>query len=405
MGMTSPAASTPSAQELRRALTRGADRCVKCGLCLPECPTYGLSGDEAESPRGRIALIEALARGQLDAGPRLDHHLDSCLLCRRCERVCPSEVRYGELMDQARTLTRGKRPAWLRLTAELLVRPRLAGPALRLGRFGPQGDHLAGRFTALARAGDRTAPPRPGLYPAIGRPRGRVALFLGCVGRFSQAEALHDTLRLLRHIGFAVTIPHAQTCCGALHAHLGDAERSKALAERNDHAFRHGADTVVSIATGCGAHLADDPAYADTLGPRHLDINQFLARQPLGGFAWAPLEARVLVHTPCSQVNVLRGEHDVARLLAVIPGLDARPLPGNTRCCGSAGSYLLNHPETANQLRAPKVEAAMTGGADWLATSNVGCALHLADGLGRQGGRVRVVHPVQLLARQLSRPR
>jgi glycolate oxidase iron-sulfur subunit len=394
------AAHPPAAQELLRTLALEADRCVKCGLCLPECPTYRLTQDEAESPRGRIALIEGLAAGQIAAGTRVDRHLDNCLLCRRCERVCPSGVKYGELMDRARTLTRGERPAWLKLTAELLVRPTAVGPLLQLGRLAPRGGHLPGRFAALARAGDRATPPRPGSYAATGERRGRVGLFLGCVGRFSQARALHDALGLLRALGFDVEIPAQQTCCGALHAHLGEAERSRVLAERNNQAFDADLDAVVSIATGCGAHLADDPAYRHGLAERHLDLNTFLARLPLEDFRWEALPGRVLVHTPCSQVNALRSDGDVVRLLDLIPRLETAPLAGNTVCCGSAGSYLLSHPQTAERLREPKVEAAVAAAPDWLVTSNVGCALHLIEGLRAAGHPVPVLHPVQLLARQ-----
>ena len=400
MAMNDVETSPRAQQELALDLRREADRCVKCGLCLPECPTYRLTLDEAESPRGRIALIDGVASGSLRPNRRFDQHLDNCLLCRRCERVCPSGVRYGALMDQARTLTRQRRPGWLRWTAEVLVRPVALRPLLQVGRLTPRGNHLAGRFAALARAGDRRAPPKPGSYPPAAVRRGRVGLFLGCVGRFTQAETLHAAIRLLQRLGYEVVVPADQGCCGALHAHLGDAARAAALAQENCSAFELGLDVIVSVATGCGAQLADAPEYRGRLPSPHLDINAFLAEQPLGELSWRPLPERVLVHTPCSQLNVLRSADSVGRILRHIPLLEIEDLPDNDACCGAAGSYLLSHPDTARRLREPKLAAAVRSTPHWLVTSNPGCALHLADGLRAAGRPLPVVHPVQLLERQ-----
>lgn len=386
-------------------LTREADRCVKCGLCLPHCPTYQITQDESESPRGRIALIEALAAGHLAPNSRLDAHLDSCLMCRRCERVCPSGVNYGALMDQARRSTRHLRPRWLRILAALLSRPAVFGPLLRLGRMAPLSTaNRVGQLTVLARVSDRQTPPPPGVFPALQARRGRVGLFLGCAGRFSQAAALHDSLRLLRLLGFEVTIPRAQVCCGALHAHLGDAEQAEAFARRNRTAFDCGLDAIISIATGCGAHLATDPRAAGLLPAPHQDINAFVAAQPLSRLRWRPLAAKIAIHTPCSQLNTLRSAHAVQSMLTVIPGIDLVELPDNARCCGAAGRYLFSHPATATYLKDLKIASLNQSKADYALTSNPGCALHFKTGLAAANSALRVLHPVQLLMQQCVVP-
>lgn len=387
-------------------LTNEADRCVKCGLCLPHCPTYQITQDESESPRGRIALIEGLAAGLLAPNARLDAHLDSCLLCRRCERVCPSGVHYGRLMDQARRTTKHRRPRWLRLLADLISRPTVFGALLRLGRTAPL--HAANRFgqlIAMAHASDRQAPPAPGVYPPFRPARGRVGLFLGCAGRFSQAAALHDSLRLLRLLGFEVTIPSAQGCCGALHAHLGDAEQATACAQRNGGAFASGLDAIISIATGCGAHLADDPFAASCLPAPHRDINEFLAAQPLTRLRWQPLAAKIVIHTPCSQLNTLRSEQTVRSILGIIPDTELVELPDNARCCGAAGSYLFSHPDTATRLGDLKIASLIQSQADYAVTSNPGCALHFKTGLASAHSALAVLHPVQLLRQQCAETR
>lgn len=249
----------------------------------------------------------------------------------------------------------------------------------------------------MARASDRQAPPAPGSYPPVGPIRGRVGLFLGCAGRFSQAATLQDSLRLLRLLGIEVVIPPTQGCCGALHAHLGDAEQAKVFAQRNAAAFDRGLDAIISIATGCGAHLAKDPLAARLLPAPHRDINEFLAAQPLERLRWAPLRGKIAIHTPCSQLNTLRSEDTVRSVLAVIPEIAFVELPDNTRCCGAAGSYLFSHAETATRLRNLKIATLIQSHADYAVTSNPGCALHLKSGLVATGSVLPVLHPVQLL--------
>jgi len=397
-----------------------ADRCVLCGLCLPHCPTYRKTGDENASPRGRVVLMRALASGALPVSERLVSHLSLCLGCRACERVCPSGVRYGQLIEAGRALVRTRQPAaWLtRIGLGLSARPRLLeviGAVLRLyQRSGLQRlVHTSGvlhllhvqRLEALL----PTLPARlPGQasHPAQGTRRGRVALFLGCMARVLDADTLAAAIRLLTRLGFDIVIPQNQTCCGALQREAGQAEQAQVLARHNLTAFRAaGVDTVITVASGCGAVLADSMQKEDTSMERRvriLDIHQFLTDVALPeSLMLAPLPLTVAVQDACSLRNAMRAEQTVYALLARIPATRIVPLAENHLCCGGAGAYPLRQPAMADLLRADKLVHLQQLQPAMLATANLGCALHLRAGLRAQGLNIEVVHPLVLFERQL----
>ncbi len=379
------------------------DRCVKCGMCLPECPTYRLTTDENESPRGRLALIEGWVDGRLPADDRLKAHLDTCLTCRRCERVCPSQVRYGLIIDQARANMRQfsstlldalvRKPNYLRVGTKF-------AQALPLATSTPFGKlHLMHQMAhALPSA---VAPPAPGEYPTpTTQARGRVGLFLGCATSVQQTRALYAALRLLQYTGYTVIISGNATCCGAMAQHHGDTKTVKRLADTNRQAFDKSLDAVVSIASGCGTHL-------DGLNPGlpapHYDICDFLlTKDHLNTRHFKPFPHKVLLHTPCTVENLYRGAHWAGNLLAMIPELVIESIGEPGQCCGSAGDYMFRHRETAIHLRQPILEYIKSSNADTLLTSNIGCALHIAQGLMEQGRRIDVLHPIEILYRQLK---
>lgn len=375
-----------------------ADLCVKCGLCLPHCPTYQLRQHEADGPRGRIALSQALLTGALPASPALTAHLDGCLSCRACESACPAHVPYGRVLDTARAaLATPQRTRLTRALSMVLDSTLLRGVARLLLRL----------LTLLPDTGKR-APHWLRARPVVSRwravkapPVGRVALFTGCVGDIAERAVLNDAVRLFRAAGVDVAIPPAQGCCGALQQHGGLPAAAASRAARNAAAFA-ACDTVVALASGCGAALRDLGRDGDAaLAPKVKDLCATLAAALNAHpprFAARPL--RVGIHTACTQATVFAGRHAVRQLLARIPEIALVDLAPTSGCCGAAGTAFITQPEQAEQLLQPKLDAAAH--VDVVVSANIGCSLHLLAGLRGRGLRVPVLHPVSLLAQALA---
>ncbi len=390
-----------------------------CGLCLPHCPTYRASHSEAESPRGRISLILALARGELQADAALASHLNSCLACRACEAMCPSEVRYGRLIVAGRALLRTERPVSKRpQTPSLLGKDNLAGRALRGAMRAYRasglkpvasrilGDSSFGRLNRLVPDAGRSGP-LPDFSPARGQPRGQVVLFAGCTGKVLEPETLEAAVHLLNRVGYDVHVPKASMCCGALDLHAGDTGGAEGAMRRTAGLLaKYDADAVIGIASGCTGVLAEFENWigpeAERLRGRVHEITAFLAAELFQGLRAATPEGPVAVHEPCSQRNVLHGAGDTGRFLERL-GISSPPLPGNDQCCGAAGEYMLTHPETADALRSPKVQALEELGVRYLVSANVGCALHIGAGAREAGLKTEVLHPVVLAERLLAK--
>lgn len=409
-----------------------ADRCVKCGLCLPHCPTYRETHNESESPRGRIALAQGWIEGHLTNTPSLQRHFALCLECLACEPVCPSGVAFGELMDEVRAESRRSWPAYRRWWQGSLLR-FLSEPAwLRSGATGIRSlqryPRLWSGFQGLASA---LVPPLNRLFqlmpdfppalerslrypPSVSPERGEVAIFPGCVTSVCDTEVIRAAIRVLNRLGFQVRIPEVALCCGAMHQHNGEPERAMALAQRNLEVFADPRlEAVLSIASGCGSQLArydrlpgiGASAQAKGFVERHRDINGFLQ-----SLAWPedlrlrPLPLSVAVHDPCSLRNSLGQSAAVYRLLARIPEIRLSALEDNAFCCGAAGTYVLQQPEMSDRLLARKIAALRAASPDVLVTSNTGCALQLQAGIKAAGLTIPVLHAVQLIARQLPQP-
>ncbi|MDD2723580.1 MAG: (Fe-S)-binding protein [Methylovulum sp.] len=396
-------------------LLKDADLCVKCGLCLPHCPTYTHTQNENESPRGRIALIQAWAGQKLASSEKLVEHIDNCLLCRSCERVCPAVVPYSRLIDNFRNQIQTGRKSSVRVSLIKKVAHnqnarRLLQKSLRFY----QTSHLQSSarwlklpqllgFQPIERLLPETKQPAvlANFYPASGEKHGNVGLFVGCMGAWLDQKTIHAAIQVLTTVGCDVYLPKQQTCCGALALHDGDQTIAAQLAEDNVRSFGGlELDAIISIASGCGSQLRE---YSNSgFAGKVMDISQFLSQ-----FAsdlskrLKPLPKTVCVHTPCSLKNVLRSEQSVFKLLGQIPGLTLAPLPETVQCCGSAGSYMLDHPKMAQTLLNDVLESVLQKQPDILVSSNMGCALHIAAGLRERGIKLDVVHPVVLVAGQL----
>ena len=363
-----------------------ADRCVKCGLCLPHCPTYQLSSNESESPRGRIALVDGLLRGRLQPDAALKAHINSCLLCRKCETACPSKVDYHSVIDTAREQLGGSSAF-----ARHLAKPKRMQWLSRLGRWLPSVHPLLKLNKTLPDGGN---PPKAGVYGANRPSIGKVGLLTGCATSIYQGGTLRAAIKLLNALGYVVVVKEGAGCCGALAKHSGDRELAEQLMNINETAFKH-VDTVIGIATGCSSYLKEDANFEAS------DIIGFLANsETWSDLAFKPFKMNVGLHRPCSQNNVLKEQKALDALLSSIPGLNITELNPKGNCCGAAGDYMLSHAADAKKLRQPILDNAAQQPLDAVISSNVGCAMHIAKGLDNPA--VPVIHPIVLLAQQLE---
>jgi glycolate oxidase iron-sulfur subunit len=397
-------------------LLADADLCVKCGLCLAHCPTYIKTQNENESPRGRIALIQAWAGKYLETSKKLIEHIDNCLLCRSCEQVCPAVVPYARLINDFREQISDERDSTLAVSLLKKVSHhktanRLAQSGLRFYQSTPlQKTARLLKIPDLFRLGtmDRLLPDyqQPTklatYYPATTEVKGHVGLFIGCMGALLDHQTVHAAIKVLTVAGFNVSIPTQQTCCGALDLHDGDKTSFEQLAASNCNAFADTRlDAIVTIASGCGGQLQEYQQSA--FAKKVIDISQFLSQSAVDlSDRLMPMAAVVCLQTPCSLKNVMREPQGALNLLLQIPNIKLTPLPEGIQCCGSAGSYLLDHPKMAQALLNDLLEVALESPPEYLISSNIGCALHISAGLRERGLELEVLHPIVLIARQLK---
>ena len=388
--------------------TADLSTCVACGLCLPHCPTYRLTGAEVASPRGRIAAMRAIATGA-PATDSFTRFMDECLVCRACEDVCPSHVPFGRMMEAAREQIEPRRPRRARLAHWLGFHWVLPHPS-------------AIRFATMLQPVLRPILPRRvrSMVPASASPfarlpreteppwgvaeRGTVALLAGCVQDRWFHEVNLATIRVLAQAGWRVRVPKGQACCGALAAHNGRLSVARRLATRATHAFE-GGDVVVVNAAGCSAHMRTYDELQLGAGLPVRDLMAFLHEEGLGDVALGPVPLAVAYHDACHALRA-QGIHAAPRaLLAQIPELRLVEIRNGDRCCGAAGTYAATQPEMAGALGDEKAEAIVATGATVVASANPGCSVQIAEHLRTQGAAVEVLHPVELLDRSLAQPR
>jgi len=405
---------------------------MRCGFCLPSCPTYALTGRERSSPRGRVALARAVHDGRLDFGDALRDESFFCLDCRACTSACPSGVRAGEVMEICRSQARRRFPsghAGKAFRAFILEKMLPSPGALetsmlparlyqRLGiqwlvrhsgllKLGP--DWLAKAEGMLPKLAAPLRPRLPELTPARGEKRGRVAFFLGCVMSLLYPEVSRQTVRVLAHQGFDVITPKAVRCCGAPHLAEGDQATARQLAAFNlDLLLDLDVDGIVTDCAGCGASLKEyeelledhaDQARLRKFRAKVRDISEFLAEVGLRTEDLKEVRTSVTYHEPCHLCHAQGVSRQPRQLLAAIPGVELREMDEASWCCGSAATWGLKFTEQSRRVLDRKLNNVRATGADCLVTANPGCQLQLAWGVKQAGLPQQVRHLMELLGR------
>lgn len=410
-------------------------QCIHCGMCLPSCPTYAITGREKNSPRGRIALMRSIADDELEVTKAFAQEMYFCLGCLACTTACPAGVDYAQLFEMARAeaerkgvLRRPKRNLlrWLSLRV-IFMRPRLlhllgrglwayqatglqtAVRTLKLTRILPQALRELEPLTPSVRGRFSQQLIRPVERPAADR-KHRVGLLTGCVQDLVFPGINRDTADVLLANGCEVVTPRWQPCCGSLHGHNGEWESARALARRTIDQFDlDGLDAIITNAAGCGSHLKhydrlleNDPVYATKAkqwSKKVRDISEWLVeagiRTPEGE---SPPE-KVTYHEACHLCHGQQITKQPRQVLQQVPGVELRELQESTWCCGSAGVYNITQPETARQLLERKMNHVAATGAEVVATANPGCLIQIQAGIRSEKLSIRVEHPVSLLAR------
>jgi glycolate oxidase iron-sulfur subunit len=402
--------------------------CIRCGLCLTSCPTYVLSLDESEGPRGRVGMARALAEGHQQVTPDLVRHELNCLVCDACTAVCPAGVHMDPLQVVLRAALEPEappRPFSVRLLRRLvfgwlfmdLARFRVVARLLWLyQRLGVRwlARHLGIlKLLKLDRA-ERLLPEVPGkfvrpadeVYPSTATGNTESAVFFaGCVMSTALADVDRATLRVLQRAGYAIGNPARQGCCGALHAHGGDLAGALKLAMTNIAAFEPTDGPIVVNSAGCGAmlkdyahHLRADPHWsqrAQAFSARVRDLSEALADRPLA--MTQDLAAKVVLQDACHLLHAQRVSRQPRDLLRRIPGLALAEIDEPGLCCGSAGIYNVTNPIQSRQLQQRKLDRALAPGPAVIVTTNPGCLLQLKSGLAERGSRVQVKHLAEVL--------
>lgn len=397
-------------------MAHAVQTCVHCGFCLAACPTYHELGQEMDTPRGRIVLMKQVLEGTLPA-EAAQVHIDRCLGCLACEPACPSGVPYRDLISPYRAQVQSKLPRtgaeklrrWLAgKTIPYPARFRLALAGAKLGRaFGALVPEALRPMLTLAPKTVPAGVTLPGVAPAKGERRARVALLAGCAQQVLEPDINVATIDVLTRNGIEVVIPAAQGCCGGLSWHTGDLAAAQAFARRNLDAFPADVDAIITNAAGCGSTMHEyhlilrgtpDEARAESFRQRVVDVSVFLTRiglreTPRG---WAKPRT-IAYHDACHLANAQGVRVPPRDLLRAIPGVEVRELADAHLCCGSAGTYNLDQPEIAASLGKQKAQAAILTGAEIVATGNIGCLTQVRVHLEQLGSPMRVRHTMQVL--------
>ena len=427
---------------IQQTISRLASQCVLCAVCTPYCPTYQIFRTENESPRGRIALLKALAEEQFMPSKKTLIALDHCLGCRACEKNCPSQVDYAQLNRLGRQFIRSHYPLISHPLQQQLVEKvlsykatqpllsaaaKIASPVLKF--FSPHSNkhsNTMSHFINEIATHSSISSALKNYYPASGdhdnKSKAQLILFTGCSSSLFEQQLLKDAIFLFNACQYDVVIPKEQNCCGALSIRQGNSADTKKLAQGNIDSFirlLEQSQAIISLNNSCSAQLQDYKKFIDSKNAEQFSAKSFDAISFLADtIKHSPLQFNALdketssdshllgVHIPCSLKNMLREEALLFKLLDHIPGVQLEKL-NDDYCCGAAGSYMLQYPDVARQLLDKKINDIARHHYHTIVSSNIGCSLHLKQGIKQQaeslGREIEVLHPLSLLARLVKR--
>ena len=378
-------------------ISKAADQCVMCGMCLPHCPTYQISEHEAESPRGRISLIKAYSEKSLPPSKALQSHLHSCTTCLKCEQVCPANVPYENLIDQGRRLYRSELSLFNRIqqfVAISMLSTKLGHMALSLAKtITCSFPSRLKTFQILKLANYRMS------HSAKECHSNSITVFPGCTGNLFDTQTLESITKILAALDYDTHYPKDILCCGALAQHSGLPNIAASQMQATENYLRtNNVKEYISFASGCGRQHNKEFSNSDI---KHHDITNWLVKHiHIHQLKINPLSAHVLIHTPCT-VN----QDDIGmseKLLNLIPDINLSHFNDEPSCCGAGGAQLLFPQDSNQKLTDAKINEIKLTQPDIIVSSNIGCAMQLKLGLAKVALDIEVIHPVTLLSRQIN---
>ncbi len=411
-------AKTINHQEMNNIIA-ATDECVMCGLCLPHCPTYSISKNEAESPRGRISLVRALYEKKLEISDSITSHLDHCLTCMNCEQACPANVDYEKIINAGRAEIYRQNKKNLQQYLLLLI---LSKPNIRkilkpfLAVFRSIGlDRLLPNLRAInLLSNSKNLLNIPHHNKTINKHidtkgnQPNIVVMNSCAADLINDQTIDAAKSILSQLGCYI-IPQTQShCCGALHQHTGDLKTATSLRNKLLRSIEiENVDHIVSLASGCGAQIKRYPMLEDTpiakqFSNKLIDVSELILQQLENNeLKFKTLAGKVYLHKPCSQRQIINDPNTIERLLKYIPNIELVYFKDQLACCGAGGINTISETELADQLIENKVHEIKNSAANYLVSSNIGCALHFQARLKRENIHVKICHPISLLAQQV----
>lgn len=378
-------------------LSKAADQCVLCGMCLPHCPTYKVSQHEAESPRGRISLIKAFAEGNLEASDSLETHIQSCTGCLTCQNICPAKVDYQNILDAGKTMYRREQSFISRMLQRFSIQiathhwgHTLISLSSHFTKVLPKN-----RYTQLLHRVDK----KKIANKASEHYSTSVNVFTGCTGNVFDSQTLNSLIKLLNMINVEAKLADNIQCCGALSQHSGLPKQAEQyLSELKSHLAKQTTGILLSFATGCGRQLNEHLSNGTI---QHFDAMQWLhSQQSFKQLVFSSTSQTILVHTPCT-VNTSEQEI-IYDILKRIPNIELIEFNDQLSCCGAGGMQLTSPEQSNQQLLKEKLSTIEKIQPDVIVSPNIGCSLNFKLGLDNTNLDIEVIHPLTLLARQLN---